>query len=87
MVGQHPELAGLPELKQFAYDTIGELEASLPPYWAARAFPIAALGWCVLWLSSPSAIRPSMAYVAPASGFVSSPTGADRARATFSLSV
>jgi hypothetical protein len=36
MVGQHPELAGLPELKLFAYPTIGELEASLPPYWTTR---------------------------------------------------
>jgi hypothetical protein len=38
MIGQHPELAGLPELKLFAYDTIGELEASLPSYWAVRGF-------------------------------------------------
>ena len=38
MIGQHPELAGLPELKLFAYDTIGELEASLPRYWAVRGF-------------------------------------------------
>lgn len=30
MVGQHPELAGLPELKLFLYPTIGELDASLP---------------------------------------------------------
>jgi hypothetical protein len=38
MIGQHPDLAGLPELKLFAYRTIGELEASLPPYWGARGF-------------------------------------------------
>jgi len=38
MIGQHPELAGLPELKLFAYETIEHLEASLPPYWAARGF-------------------------------------------------
>jgi len=36
MVGQHPECASLPELKLFAYRTIGELEASLPRYWADR---------------------------------------------------
>jgi hypothetical protein len=33
MLGQHPELAGLPELKLFCYCTIGELEASLPRFW------------------------------------------------------
>jgi len=38
MIGQHPELAGLPELKLFAYRTIAELEASLPSYWIARGF-------------------------------------------------
>lgn len=38
MIGQHPDLAGLPELKLFAYRTIGELEASLPDYWIARGF-------------------------------------------------
>jgi hypothetical protein len=36
MIGQHPELAGLPELKLFRYGTIGELEASLPRYWIER---------------------------------------------------
>ena len=36
MVGQHPELAGLPELKLFAYSTIGDLDASLPQYWRKR---------------------------------------------------
>ena len=36
MIGQHPELAGLPELKLFCYDTLGELDASLPPYWIER---------------------------------------------------
>jgi len=36
MIGQHPELAALPELKLFAYDTIAELEASLPRYWIER---------------------------------------------------
>jgi hypothetical protein len=36
MVGQHPGCASLPELKLFAYDTIGELEASLPAYWSDR---------------------------------------------------
>ncbi len=36
MIGQHPELTALPELKLFAYQTIGELEASLPPYWRAK---------------------------------------------------
>jgi Sulfotransferase family len=36
MLGQHPDLVGLPELKLFAYPTIGELEASLPGFWIAR---------------------------------------------------
>ena len=38
MIGQHPGLAGLPELKLFSYRTIGEMEASLPFYWAERGF-------------------------------------------------
>ncbi len=38
MIGQHPDLAGLPELKLFASRTIGELEASLPRYWRERGF-------------------------------------------------
>lgn len=38
MIGQHPELADLPELKLFGYPTIGALEASLPPYWIERGF-------------------------------------------------
>lgn len=36
MIGQHPELAGVPELKLFCYPTIGALEASLPRFWIAR---------------------------------------------------
>src|SRR5204863_3758237 len=36
MIGQHPDLAGLPELKLFCGDTIGELEASLPQFWRDR---------------------------------------------------
>jgi hypothetical protein len=36
MIGQHPALEGLPELKLFGYATIGELEASLPRYWRDR---------------------------------------------------
>lgn len=36
MIGQHPDLAGFPELKLFTYETIGELEASLPEYWINR---------------------------------------------------
>jgi len=36
MIGQHPELAGLPELKLFCCETIGELEASLPRFWFDR---------------------------------------------------
>jgi len=36
MIGQHPELTALPELKLFAYGTIGELAASLPHYWIKR---------------------------------------------------
>lgn len=38
MVGQHPRCASLPELKLFAYDTIGQLEGSLPAYWSERGF-------------------------------------------------
>jgi hypothetical protein len=38
MIGQHPELAGLPELKLFAYRSIAEMEASLPRYWRERGF-------------------------------------------------
>jgi len=36
MIGQHPDLVGLPELKLFCCETIGELEASLPSYWINR---------------------------------------------------
>ncbi len=36
MIGQHPDLAGLPELKLFCFDTIGELEKSLPRFWIER---------------------------------------------------
>lgn len=36
MIGQHPDLVGLPELKLFCCGTIGELEASLPSYWINR---------------------------------------------------
>ena len=36
MVGQHPQLGGLPELKLFCHATIGDLEASLPQYWIDR---------------------------------------------------
>jgi len=36
MIGQHPQCASLPELKLFAYRTVGELEASLPRYWSDR---------------------------------------------------
>ena len=36
MIGQHPQLAGLPELKLFAYPSVGELEASLPRFWIER---------------------------------------------------
>ena len=36
MVGQHPECVGFPELKLFAYDTIHELEQSLPRFWSDR---------------------------------------------------
>jgi hypothetical protein len=36
MIGQHPDLVGLPELKLFCCRTIGELEASLPRYWIER---------------------------------------------------
>jgi hypothetical protein len=32
MIGQHPDLAGLPELKLFGCRAIGELEASLPQF-------------------------------------------------------
>jgi sulfotransferase family protein len=36
MVGQHPDLGGLPELKLFSYPTVGELEDSLPRFWFER---------------------------------------------------
>jgi hypothetical protein len=36
MVGQHPALVGLPELKLFCCRTIGELEATLPRFWIER---------------------------------------------------
>jgi Sulfotransferase family len=36
MLGQHPGLVALPELKLFSYRTIGELEASLPRFWRER---------------------------------------------------
>jgi len=36
MIGQHPALCGLPELKLFASPTIGEMEASLPRFWIER---------------------------------------------------
>ncbi len=38
MIGQHPQLYGLPELKLFAYRTIGELDASLPREARERGF-------------------------------------------------
>jgi hypothetical protein len=36
MIGQHPELAGMPELKLFCCPTIGALAATLPKYWIDR---------------------------------------------------
>ena len=36
MIGQHPDLAGLPELKLFCAPSIAELEASLPRFWIER---------------------------------------------------
>lgn len=36
MIGQNPQLVGLPELKLFLYRTAGELEASLPAPWRER---------------------------------------------------
>lgn len=36
MLGQHPDLVGLPELKLFSYPTVGEMEASLPSFWIRR---------------------------------------------------
>ena len=36
MIGQHPDLAGFPELKLFCCETMGELEDSLPRYWLER---------------------------------------------------
>jgi hypothetical protein len=36
MIGQHPQLFGFPELKLFSYNTICELESSLPRYWLKR---------------------------------------------------
>ena len=36
MIGQHPQLAGLPELKLFAAPSVAALDAPLPGYWHAR---------------------------------------------------
>jgi hypothetical protein len=36
MIGRHPELAGLPELKLFCCPTMGALAATLPQYWIGR---------------------------------------------------
>jgi hypothetical protein len=36
MIGQHPDLAGMPELKLFCCSTIGELATTLPRYWVER---------------------------------------------------
>lgn len=36
MIGQHPALAGLPELKLFCAADIAEMEASLPRFWIER---------------------------------------------------
>lgn len=53
MLGQHPDLMGLPELKLFCYPTIGEMEASLPGFWIERGVThrspglIRALAQCV----------------------------------------
>jgi Sulfotransferase family len=38
MIGQHPELFGMPELKLFLFATIGELDASLPVEVRERGF-------------------------------------------------
>jgi hypothetical protein len=38
MIGQHPNLAGLPELKLFCCATLGEMAATLPRYWRERGF-------------------------------------------------
>ena len=45
MIGQHPELVGLPELKLFCFPTVGEMAAPLPfNIGASAASPIAAPG-------------------------------------------
>jgi hypothetical protein len=36
MIGQHPDLAGLPELKLFCAPSIAEIEATLPRFWVER---------------------------------------------------
>ena len=36
MIGRHPDLVDVPELKLFAYPTLGELEDSLPRFWIER---------------------------------------------------
>jgi hypothetical protein len=38
MIGQHPQLAGFPELKLFCGATIGGIAATLPLYWRTRGF-------------------------------------------------
>ena len=36
MIGRHPDLVDVPELKLFAYPTLGELEDLLPRFWIER---------------------------------------------------
>lgn len=38
MLGEHPDLVGVPELKLFLYPTLGDLDASLPPAMRRRGF-------------------------------------------------
>ena len=60
MIGQHPELAGLPELKLFCYATLGELDASLPRYWVQRGIKHRSPGLVARSRNSSSAARHPM---------------------------
>jgi predicted RNA-binding Zn-ribbon protein involved in translation (DUF1610 family) len=69
MIGQHPELAGLPELKLFCYRSIGELEASLPTYWSERGFThrspglVRALAQCKFGGQTPKRLAAARAWL------------------------
>ena len=69
MIGQHPQCASLPELKLFAYPTIGELEASLPRYWSDRGIThrspglVRAIAQFELGNQSPAALGSALSWL------------------------